>query len=579
MTSTPPITYLNPKTPGVYITEAPTFSNPVVGVATAVPLFVGYTEFAGDPDTGASLYLTPVSVSSMAQFQKCFGEAHKPLFSLALHPLENPAPSTPPPAPTRDETAPLFTFTADFTDAGAVTPRRLSVIPTGKSQFGLFRALQLFFANGGGACYVVSVGSYWRGQYPTARPAPSTDWGPGPLMAGDEGAKIEGGAAEGGAVGLLAGLAAAASQYGPTMTVVPEACRLDAADYSAVAQAMLAQAASLQDRVAILDLPGRLTATTPRELEASQAAFSKAIAPQAANVSYGVAYAPGLRTSLIALGELDIAALFPAKADREVLRNLMMTEAKALFGGADLKALEGQIATALPLGDPESQTPSPPDTGAEALNALRRALPGLERLEGALAHALDVAPPSAAMAGVWTLSDTENGVWNAPANLTVAAVTSSLCPLTDLEQAGYASPADGQAINILRDFAGRGTVVWGARTLDGNSKDYAYIQVRRTLITIEQSIKLALQSYVFAANDATTWSMVTASISSFLTGLWQQGALMGASAAEAFTVQCGVGSTMTAQTVLDGYMVVAVTLQMVHPAEFMELTFTQAMGS
>jgi phage tail sheath protein FI len=579
MATTPTSPYLNRKAPGVYITETPAFSNAVVGVATAVPLFVGYTEFAGDPDTGKPLYLTPVAVSSMAQFQKCFGQAYQPSFSVALHPLENPAPSTPPAAPTPDETTPLFTFTADFTHDGAVAPRRLSVIPAGKSQFGLFRALQLFFANGGGDCYVVSVGSYWRGQYPTARPAPSTDWGPGPLMAGDEGAKIEAGAAVGGAAGLLAGLAAAACQYGPTMTVVPEACRLDAADYAAVAQAMLAQAASLQDRVAILDLPGCLTATTPRELEASQAAFTKAIAPQLANVSYGVAYAPGLRTSLIAPGELDIPRLFPAKADREVLRNLMRTEAKALFGGADLRALERQIATALPLEDPESQTSSPPDTGAEALKGLRRVLPGIERLVGALVHALDVAPPSPALAGVWTLSDTQNGVWSAPANLTVAAVTSPLCALTDSEQAGYASPADGQAINILRDFAGRGTVVWGARTLDGNSEDYAYIQVRRSLITIEQSIKLALQSYVFAANDATTWSTVTASISSFLTGLWQQGALMGASAAEAFTVQCGLGSTMTAQTVLDGYMVVAVTLQMVHPAEFMELTFTQTMGS
>jgi phage tail sheath protein FI len=151
--------------------------------------------------------------------------------------------------------------------------------------------------------------------------------------------------------------------------------------------------------------------------------------------------------------------------------------------------------------------------------------------------------------------------------------------MSDAEQGGFNVPTNGQAIDIIRAQPGRGNVVWGARTLDGNSQDYRYIQVRRTLIYVEQTIKLALQSYVFAANDAITWTNVTSSISAFLTGLWQQGGLMGAKSTDAFTVNCGLGATMTAQDVLNGYMVVAVTLQMIHPAEFIELTFTQTMGS
>ena len=140
-------------------------------------------------------------------------------------------------------------------------------------------------------------------------------------------------------------------------------------------------------------------------------------------------------------------------------------------------------------------------------------------------------------------------------------------------------PMNGKAVNAIRTFVGRGTLVWGARTLDGNSNDWRYIQVRRTLIYIEQSVKVALDRFVFAANDGQTWVAVTSMISNFLQGLWSQGGLMGDKASDAFAVSCGLGSTMTPQDILDGYMVVQITLQMIHPAEFIELTFKQKMGS
>jgi phage tail sheath protein FI len=66
-------------------------------------------------------------------------------------------------------------------------------------------------------------------------------------------------------------------------------------------------------------------------------------------------------------------------------------------------------------------------------------------------------------------------------------------------------------------------------------------------------------------------------ISNFLQSVWTQGGLMGAKASDAFTVQCGLGTTMTGQDILDGYMIVQVTLQMIHPAEFIEVTFKQKM--
>jgi phage tail sheath protein FI len=161
--------------------------------------------------------------------------------------------------------------------------------------------------------------------------------------------------------------------------------------------------------------------------------------------------------------------------------------------------------------------------------------------------------------------------------LSLADVIGPKVLLTDEDQGNYNAPLNGNAIDILRAMINRGTVVWGARTLDGNSLDYRYIQVRRTLIYIEQSIKEALQQFVFAANDGGTWATVTSAISNFLTQLWQAGGLMGDKASDAFSVKCGVPSTMSGLDVLNGYMIVNVTVQMIHPAEFIELTFTQTM--
>ncbi|MDG2533928.1 phage tail sheath C-terminal domain-containing protein [Sphingomonas sp. HITSZ_GF] len=413
--------YRNRSTPGVYVTEIDAFGSSIVGVETAVPVFVGYTEFAGDPVSGSTLYNSPTAISSPSEYASYFGGA----------------------------------------------------APGGS--FNLAAQIALFYANGGANCYVVSVGSYWQGALPAAAAVPvPAEW------------TLDAIAAD----ALVAGLGAAGYVVGATLLVIPEACLLDQQGYAQVVQAMLTQASTLQDRMAILDLPGCVAARDLDALEACQQNLSDAIAPAIASASYGAAYAPALL---------------------------------------------------LPDGS--------------------------------------VQPPSGAIAGIFTTSDARNGVWNAPANIAVEGIKGPLYNMSDAEQGGFNVPLNGQAINILRLQVNRGTVVWGARTLDGNSLDYRYVQVRRTLLYVEQSIKLALAAYVFAANDATTWQTVTASVSAFLTRLWQEGGFVGAKPSDAFTVSCGLGSTMTAQNVLDGYMVVAVTLALVHPSEFIELTFTQTMGS
>jgi len=236
------------------------------------------------------------------------------------------------------------------------------------------------------------------------------------------------------------------------------------------------------------------------------------------------------------------------------------------------------VAQNLAVSMASSVTVPTDSAGVTALDQyLVNALPLLGKIQQILAGQLNTVPPGGAIAGAWALNDATRGVWNAPANMALNQIVTPKVLLNDVQQGGYNVPLNGNAIDILRAQVNRGTVIWGARTLDGNSNDYRYIQVRRTLIYIQQSIQQALQPFVFAANDGATWTTVTAMISNFLTQLWASGGLMGDKASDAFTVQCGLGSTMTGQDILDGYMIVSVTLQMVRPAEFIELTFKQAM--
>ncbi len=104
-----------------------------------------------------------------------------------------------------------------------------------------------------------------------------------------------------------------------------------------------------------------------------------------------------------------------------------------------------------------------------------------------------------------------------------------------------------KGINAIRFFNGHGILVWGTRTLAGNSRDWRCVSVRRTIIFIEQSVKLTAQKYVFEPNNSNTWAAIKGTISSFLTDIWKSGGLQGATPAEAFNVEVGLGTTMTGE--------------------------------
>jgi uncharacterized protein len=241
--------------------------------------------------------------------------------------------------------------------------------------------------------------------------------------------------------------------------------------------------------------------------------------------------------------------------------------AKGLIDADKAASYKAEIAK---IGDPASKP-------AVVHNTLLVISPAYVSSMNELRKKLNLLPPSGAMAGIYTRVDHSRGVWKAPANVTMASVISPSVNLTNQDQEDLNITLQGKSINAIRSFIGEGTLVWGARTLDGNSQDWRYINVRRTMIMLEQSVKAACKAYVFEPNDANTWVGVKSMINNFLTAKWKDGALAGAKPDDAFDVQIGLGATMTANDILDGYMNVTVKVAISRPAEFIVITFQQQM--
>ncbi|TXT41112.1 MAG: Uncharacterized protein FD135_571 [Comamonadaceae bacterium] len=499
------------KTPGVYIDEINAFSSSVLAVATAVPAFVGYTEKADN--SGKSLSLQPWPIRSMAEFVQYFGAGPAPQFSLAK---VSAASATPASSAT---SAALSLLNADY------------LLTQVQGRYLLHASLQLFFQNGGGTCYIVSVGSY----------------------------------SDAAADALMTGVDQLVNVREPTLLVIPDAMLLAAADGIRVAQHMLQHCGDvMKNRMAILDVAdGYRSRQDPAGDPIS--AFRNALGDN--SLDYGVAYYPWLHTNITTPQHLGYWQL--DATGQATLQSLLITELNPA-------AQAGQIQTLI---DGITQTGASPQAQTALSQSLMALSPVYSSILTQMAAILNLLPPAAALAGVYTTVDNNSGVWQAPANVSLNAVTSPSVLLNDAEQGDLNVTPQGKSIDAIRVFPNLGIMVWGARTLDGNSQDWRFISVRRTMIMLEESIRQALQSYVFAANDGATWAAVTRMISNFLTGIWQQGGLVGATPADAFAVSCGLGQTMTGQDIQDGLLIVTVMVALIHPAEFMVFTLEQQMAT
>jgi uncharacterized protein len=188
-------------------------------------------------------------------------------------------------------------------------------------------------------------------------------------------------------------------------------------------------------------------------------------------------------------------------------------------------------------------------------------------------------PPSSAVAGVYARVDSARGVWKAPANESLASVSEPVFQVTAERQGGLnVDPVAGKSINAIRTFTGKGTLIWGARTLAGNDNEWRYVNVRRFFNMVEESSKKATEPFVFESNDANTWVKVQGMIENYLTILWREGALQGEKPEHAFYVAVGLGKTMISQDILEGRMIVEIGMAAVRPAEFIILRFSHLLA-
>ncbi|MBK4728832.1 phage tail sheath family protein [Oxynema sp. CENA135] len=182
-------------------------------------------------------------------------------------------------------------------------------------------------------------------------------------------------------------------------------------------------------------------------------------------------------------------------------------------------------------------------------------------------------PPCGHMMGIWCRTDESRGVFKAPANETPRGVI-GLAYDTNMREQELLNPL---GINCIRNFAtyNRGYKVWGARTLvEPDNIQWRYISVRRLISYIERSIEMGTQWVVFEPNDMDLWERVKRTVSNFLEGLWRAGALFGGSPAEAFYVKCDADLN-THETMMKGRLYIEVGVCPVRPAEFVIFRVSQ----
>ena len=212
-------------------------------------------------------------------------------------------------------------------------------------------------------------------------------------------------------------------------------------------------------------------------------------------------------------------------------------------------------------------------------DAATNGFPLLRNILDRAANAVTEMPPSGAIAGVYAAVDAARGVHKAPANVSLNNVDGLTAAITAAEQGELnIDSTAGKSVNAIRGFVGRGILVWGARTLDGNSNEWRYVNVRRFFNMVEESTKKASERFVFEPNDKNTWVKVQGMIQNFLLLQWRNGALQGSTPDQAFFVKVGLGQTMTALDVLEGRMIVEIGMAVVRPAEFIILRFSHKLA-
>jgi len=553
------------KTPGVYVEEIPKFPPSVAGVATAIPAFIGYTDKTPDKE------IIPRRISNLLEYEALFGFGPKLSVEIATITKKN----------------------------GAEEIKEVVANKSIKnSEYVLYDSIRLFYDNGGGVCYIVSVG-----QYGKAKTTP------------DELKKES----------FLSGITALEKVDEVTLVLFPDAVNLKNDDelMAGVQTAALKHCRKKRDRFAILDVKKGIT-------KDDIGTFRQKISNEPHELRYGAAYYPYLSTiynkqwtlwdvknylgGFKAIGEENEATLNtiltikPATSlspedEAEINDLAIITEEgkdklkigpKTEIAAAQKPMTEEDLKNKLKetnlskenkekygemlklLVDAKAaKSDELVEKNKLRINSIIPFIDGYEEAVKALNAKATLIPPSGAIAGIYSATDQYRGVWKAPANVSIASISGLSDFITNDDQENMNIDAkSGKSVNAIRVFSGQGILVWGARTLDGNSNEWRYVSVRRLFNYIEESVQKSTLWAVFNPNDGNTWIKIKSQIENFLNNLWRIGALAGSTPDSSYYVKVGLGATMTAEEIQRGLLIVEIGLAAVRPAEFIVLRFS-----
>ncbi len=563
---------MNYKTPGVYIEEISKFPPSVAQVETAIPVFIGFTEKA-KKQSDDDLYMEPTRITSLLEYEEHFGKAN-------------------------NETNIQVTIKDEVDTDGTLLSREMKADfnSSPSTRHYMYYAMQMYFANGGGPCYIIALNNY------------------------------AGNASNSGL--YTDALAKAAKVDEITLFVFPDAIKQTPTNYKTIIDAALQQCADLQDRFVIMDAVDYLV--TGNVFNDMTDIRNTLVGND--NLKYGAAYYPYLNTvlpytyqdagvnivhtaasgtlpqdysgtldalnnaptitfNIISLTKADVDAMVTAvTADPTATHDYdfdgdSTDETFNLHYDSSTKILTMEFADAtrkvvIAVRNYDASSSSDYDAGLTLVadlnpkynNTLYNAIKQeIQKLTVRMA-------PSSTMAGIYASVDSSRGVWKSPANVSVRYVKGPDVTVSSAEQQGMNVDTSGKSVNAIRAFTGKGTLVWGARTLAGNDNEWRYISVRRFFNMVEESIKKATERFVFESNDAVTWLQVKVMIENFLTLQWRAGALQGVKPEHAFYVKVGLGETMTADDILNGRMIVEMGMAVVRPAEFIILRFSHKLA-
>lgn len=509
--------------PGVYVEEVPSSQKVLASAPTAVAAFVGFTARAPQDDPLDPDGLSPRLVTSWNQFEALYG---------------------------------------GFVE-GAMLP--LSV-------YG-------YFLNGGSLAYIVRVPNAEPAGKPARRELPAVDRSLGlplavesvepdadltVLVETDEAPDDDGPAPF--TLTIVSGGEAVETYEGLTLGGPRDAATVVNATSTRVKVAVsLAEDVDLASQLEVLR-PGAyaLEKAAPVPVPVSGRKFAGS--ESARSGINGLAIAEDV--TIVVVPDLVTAA---RKADGSLDLNLWKAVQTSLIAHCELHANRVAILDAPPGMSPQQIKEWRSDVAQydSAFAAMYYPWIKVENPTGSNGTSQVLVPPSGHVAGVWARTDDTRGVWKAPANDTIRGVLDVERSITQNEQ----SVLNPIGINAIRPFGVRGIRIWGARTLASDT-DWQYINVRRLFNMVESTILTGTQWAVFEPNDVALWEGVKRTLNAYLRGLWQAGALFGASPDQAFFVRCDE-TTNPPESIDAGKLVVEVGIAPVKPAEFVIFRISQ----